>query len=82
MSNVMNCFVAEFTRITSFSTMFFILYILSEYIWEKPNNQNKYNFFHHDPLISLLREYKKENYKKAYRLSIHYFLNNTCPFSF
>jgi len=60
----MNCFVVGFTQITSFSTMFFILYILSEYVWEKPNDQEN-DPFDHDTIISLLREYKKENYKKS-----------------
>jgi hypothetical protein len=38
MSNAMNCFVPVFTQITSFTTLSFFLYILSENVWEKPNS--------------------------------------------
>jgi hypothetical protein len=41
MSNAMNCFVPVFTRITSFTTLSFFLYILSENVWEKPNILSK-----------------------------------------
>jgi hypothetical protein len=39
-SSVMNCFVAGFTQMTSIPTIPLVLYILSEYVWEKPNNKN------------------------------------------
>lgn len=41
MSKAMNCFTAAFTGITSKPIMSIILYILSEYVWQKPNNYKK-----------------------------------------
>jgi hypothetical protein len=38
-SNARNCFVPVFTQITSHPIMSFVLYIVSENVWEKPNIQ-------------------------------------------